>query len=69
MPMRYVTDDQLALASVVTKAQACRMWNKARSQVDMEIDKDRLQYKKQGRNVLISVASLYRRWGNPIYPQ
>jgi hypothetical protein len=63
---KFIQDDNMALASVVTLPAACHLWQRNRKTILMAIWKDELKAIQQGKTYLISVASLYRRWGAPI---
>lgn len=56
---------QSVLTQVVTLSEAQRRWGKARKTLRIACDKGYLNYVKQGRIILIEVASLERHWGAP----
>lgn len=56
----------LALASVVTLPEACKRWQRNRKTILMAMWLGDLAYVQQGKIYLISVASLYQRWGAPL---
>lgn len=62
----FTPNDDVALCSVVTLPTACYLWQRNRKTILMAIWKDEIKAVQQGKTYLISVASLYRRWGMPI---
>lgn len=56
------------LYQVCTLTEACRAWKKGRTTLLWAIDTGGLTARRIGRDWLISVPSLERRWGRPIRP-
>lgn len=65
---RAQAQDWKDIESVVTLAEACQRWSKARSHIMTEINLGRIAGRQSGKVWLVSYESLYRRWGPPHYP-
>lgn len=63
MSKKYMPQDESVFDEIVTVAVACKRWNVGRSTLLYSIDTGRVTGRKIGRDWLVTVASMEKRYG------